>query len=289
LEFEEQLAHTTDNSARERAVIPVETGTTALRTAGQPAATRSNPIHATNPIERPASSRQMILPALITLLVAAVVIGGYFLFFKANELTTTPLVASPVQSDPLANVGTAPTRTLAYSLSVQSFSDGRYKDPFVLSGEMLFRNRDRIRLNIKTSQTGVLYILNQGPDTGNGLKQFNILFPTPTTNNASASLTAGQEIQIPKQSWFELDNKEGTEQVLLVWSYLSIPELESAKRFANPEDRGRIKDAELNAAIDALLRKYPAKANVERDDDKKESRISGNTDIVTHTIKLEHH
>jgi hypothetical protein len=39
-----------------------------------------------------------------------------------------------------------------------------------------------------------------------------------------------------------------------------------------------------------LLQKYQSnKAIVERDDDKKESRISGNTDIVTHTIKLEHH
>jgi hypothetical protein len=132
--------------------------------------------------------------------------------------------------------------------------------------------------------------LNQGPAAENDLTEFNILFPTPTTNNGSASLSADQEIQIPHQSWFELDNKEGTEQVLLVWSENSIPELESAKRFANAEDRGRIKDAELNAAIDVLLRKYQSsKATVERDDGKKETRISGNTDIVTHTIKLEHH
>jgi hypothetical protein len=155
---------------------------------------------------------------------------------------------------------------------------------------MLFRNRDRVRLNIKSMQTGELYILNQGPDAGDGSKQFNILFPTPTSNNGSASLIADQELRIPEQSWFELDNKEGTEQVLLIWSDRSIPELESAKRFANAQDRGRIKDAELNAAIDTFLQKYrSAKPNVERDDDKKESRISGNTDIVTHTIKLEHH
>jgi hypothetical protein len=155
---------------------------------------------------------------------------------------------------------------------------------------MLFRNRDRIRLNIKTSQTGELYILNQGPDAAGGGKQFNILFPTPTTNNGSASLAANQVIQIPQQSWFELDNKEGTEKVMLVWSENAIPELESAKRFANAEDRGRIKDPELNSAIDLMLEKYRDRpANVERDDGKKESRVSGNTDVVTHTIKLEHH
>jgi hypothetical protein len=39
-----------------------------------------------------------------------------------------------------------------------------------------------------------------------------------------------------------------------------------------------------------MLQKYPSnEASVERDDNKKESQISGNTDIVTHTIKLEHH
>jgi len=283
------LAQTAGNAPAERSVIPTESGTKIIPTVGQPAATRSNPIHATNPVADAAGSRRFLLPALITLLVAAVMIGGYFWASK-NTDQAAPLATSPVSPNVPTNVGTAAARTLAYSLSVQSYSDGRYKSPFVLSGEMLFRNRDRVRLNIKSLQTGELYILNQGPNSGSGLKQFNILFPTPTTNNGSASLIADQEIQIPQQSWFELDNKEGTEQVLLVWSDRSIPELESAKRFANPKDRGRIKEAELNAAIDSLLQKNPPhKANVERDDEKKESRISGNTDIVTHTIKLEHH
>jgi hypothetical protein len=224
------------------------------------------------------------------LIAVAALIGGYVWTSRNADSAAQLSVPSVPPPDGQSNVVPAPTITLAYSLTVQSYSDGRYRNPFTLSGEMLFRNRDRVRLNIKSLQAGQLYILNQGPNTDNGRRQFNILFPTPTTNSGSASLSAGQEIQIPQQSWFELDNKEGTEQVLLVWSEKSISELESAKRFANSVDRGRIKDAELNAAIEALLQKYQSnKANVERDDDKKESRISGNTDIVTHTIKLEHH
>ena len=289
LEFEDQLAQTAVPSAAERSVRPKESGQRVMPTGVQPAATRANPIHATNPVADAATSMRFLVPVLISLLVAAVAIGGYYWATKDAD-QTAPLAASPVPPGPPVDAGAAPERTLAYSLTVQSYSDGRYKSPFVLSGEMLFRNRDRIRLNIKSLQAGQLYILNQGPDGGDGSKQFNILFPTPTTNNGSASLTADQELQIPQQSWFELDNKEGTEQVSLVWSDRPIPELESAKRFANAEDRGRIKDARLNAAIDALLEKYrSAQASVERDDDKKESRISGNADIVTHTIKLEHH
>jgi hypothetical protein len=179
---------------------------------------------------------------------------------------------------------------LTYSLTVQSYTDGRYKDPFRLSGEMLFRNRDRIRINVKSPQAGHLYILNQGPQGDRGEPSYNILFPSSTTNDGSALLAADQQIQIPQQSWFELDAKEGTELVWLVWSESAIPELESAKRFANAEDRGRIKDAELGRSIDSLLQdQQQAKGNIERDDDKKETQISGNTDIVSHIIKLEHH
>jgi hypothetical protein len=253
--------------------------TKTMSTAGQTAPTRPFPAHATNPGAAARGLRRFLMPALITLIVAAGVVGGYMWMYRSADPASTAL--QPVAANR--------TRTLAYSLTVQSYSEGRYKDPFTLSGEMLFRNRDRIRLNIQSQQTGHLYILNQGPDT-DGLKQFNILFPTPTTNSGSATLAANQKIQIPRQSWFELDTKEGTEQVVLVWSEDLLPELEAAKRFANAEDKGRIKDAELNAGIDLLLQKYQSnKANVERDDGKKESRISGNASVVMHTIKLEHH
>ena len=256
---------------------------TKLRVVGQQAATQPYPlVQTTNPGTVSPSTRRFLLPGLITLIVAAGIVGGY--------LWTSRNAAPPIPPNSPGEVVASPTRTLAYSLTVQSYSDGRYKDPFILSGEMLFRNRDRIRLNVKGMQTGQLYILNQGPNTDNGPKQYNILFPTPTTNNGSASLSPDEEVQIPQKTWFELDNKEGTELVFLVWSENAIPELESAKAFANAVDKGRIRDAALNAAIEVLLQKYPSnKASVDRDDDKKESRISGNTGIVTHTIKLEHH
>jgi hypothetical protein len=232
------------------------------------------------------TKRAVVLASVIALVIVAV-IGAYV--WKTGSLETR----TPAQPNPPAAPNTAaagPSRSLIYSLTVQSYTDGRYKNPFTLSGEMLFRNRDRVRLNIKSPQTGFLYILNKGPENVGGESYYNILFPSPTTNDGSAFLAADQEIQIPQQSWFELDAKEGTEIVWLVWSKDKLPELESAKQFANAEDKGRIKDPELNNAIASFLRDQQSnKATVERDDEKKESRIMGNADIVTHTVKLEHH
>ena len=234
------------------------------------------------------SSRKTILIAAIGLLAlasVAVVVWQSNIFGSNTQQVAAPVSPSVPDPGPVA-----PSRFLTYSLTVQSFTDGRYKDPFTLSGEMLFRNKDRIRLNIKATQTGYLYILNQGPKDDFGEATYNILFPSPMTNDGLAELGAGQEIQIPRQSWFQLDEKEGTELVWLVWSEQPLAEIESAKRFANPEDRGRIKDQDLSRKIDSLLQRHQSnKVNVERDDSKKESRIGGSGDIVAHVIKLEHH
>jgi serine/threonine protein kinase len=233
------------------------------------------------------SRKAMLIAAIGLLAVASVAV----VVWQSNILTSdTARIAAPVAPAVPDPDPAAASRFLTYSLTVQSFTDGRYKDPFTLSGEMLFRNKDRIRLNIKAAQTGHLYILNQGPKDDYGEATFNILFPTPMTNDGLAQLGAGQEIQIPRQTWFQLDEKEGTELVWLVWSEQPLSAIEAAKRFANPDDKGRIKDQELSRMIDSLLQKQQSnKVNVERDDNTKESRIGANTDIVAHIIKLEHH
>lgn len=228
--------------------------------------------------------------AIIASVLLVGVIGGIFVWKfngSGTNVQTAAAINSPAASDPAV---TKPSLSLNYSLTVQSYNDGRYKNPFKLSGEMLFRNKDRVRLNIKSPQNGYLYILNESPKDEQGESSFNILFPSPTTNDGAARLLANQEIQIPQQSWFELDTKEGTELVWLVWSENAISELESAKRFANPSDRGKIKDAALIEFVESLLKKYQLnKENVARDDDKKESQITANADILAHIIKLEHH
>jgi serine/threonine protein kinase len=250
----------------------------------------SKPSEAMDSRNRYLNRRRLLVSAAMIAVIAAFVLVGLLLSRSSNLAGLFP--ASPpgehsIAADPTTN---KPSRVLTYSLTVQSYTDGRYDDPFRLSGEMLFRNRDRVRLNVSSPQAGYLYILNRGPQNNGVESALNILFPSPMTNDGTALLAAGQNIQIPQQSWFELDNSEGTELVWVVWSEKPIPELESAKRFANAEDRGRIKDPDVSRSIDTLLRNHQTEmANIERDDDKKETVITGNTDIVAHIIKLEHH
>lgn len=235
--------------------------------------------------EAVADKPRKYFPALVAALAACVVVVAGMVWYLSKRVTTTDGPASASQT-----AQPAATRTLTYSLTVQSFTDGRYKEPFALSGEMLFRNRDRIRINVKGGQPGYLYILNQGPSDAAGKASYNILFPTPATNDGVAFLSGNEEIQIPKQSWFELDAKEGTEMVWLLWSEKTIAELDSAKRFANPADRGRIQDPELTESIAALLQRHPASGvRVERDDTQKISYVRASGGIIAHAIKLEHH
>jgi serine/threonine protein kinase len=229
--------------------------------------------------------------ALFAMIVSVLLIGGIgsIPVWKSIGYGTSMQTATnlPAAFDPTM---TKPNLSLNYSLTVQSYNDGRYKKPFKLAGEMLFGNKDRVRMNVKSSQNGYLYILNESPKNEQGESSFNILFPSPTTNDGAARLSANQEVQIPQQSWFELDDKEGTELVWLIWSENAVAELESAKRFANPSDRGKIKDAALTKFIASFVQKHQLnRGDVAREDDKKESQITTNADILAHIIKLEHH
>lgn len=218
-------------------------------------------------------------------------IGGFLLFWKPSNLSVASnQVNQNTSPEVSSNSNAKPPLQLNYFLTVQSYNDRRYKDPFQLSGEMLFRDKDRLRLNIQSPQNGHLYILNESPKDAKGNISFNILFPSPTSNGGNSRLAWEQKIQIPEQSWFQLDDKEGVELIWLVWSLNPISELESAKKFANPSDGGKIKDAGLVNYIESLLRNNALnKNNIQKDDDKKISKITANADILTHIIKLEHH
>ncbi len=195
-----------------------------------------------------------IFVSIIAFLLISVTIAGFYIL-KFNDSNGAIESNTPVNSSVAANSAEVmPTLELDYSLIVQSFTDGRYKNPFSLTGEMLFRNKDRIRLRIKSPQNGHLYILNESPKDADGKTSFNILFPSPTTNNGNSKLAAEQEIQIPEQSWFQLDDKEGTELIWMIWSKNEIDKFESAKQFANPHYRGKVSDLELSDFIGLFLR-----------------------------------
>jgi serine/threonine protein kinase len=186
----------------------------------------------------------------------------------------------------------AVSRALNYWVTVQKYRDGKaYRDPFKLPGEILFEKDDQVRLHVGSPQDGHLYILNEGPPINGEAPPLNVLFPSPTANNGLSVVSSGETIDIPKQSWFRLDQEEGTEKLWLVWSVQAIPDLEATKQFANEKDRGVINSPVLDRSVKDFLSKTrsASKPTVEKDDVSKETRVKANGDIVVHVLALDHH
>jgi len=230
----------------------------------------------TSTLRQPGRARA-IIGALI---VAAIGIVGVKMWF-----TSAP---APSDMPPPAAVD----RVLSYWVTVQKYRDGKpYGDPFRLPGEINFEKEYRVRLHVGSRQDGHLYIFNEGPPINGEVPPLNVLFPSPTANNGLSLVSSGETIDIPKQSWFRLDQEEGTEKVWLVWSANSIPDLESTKQFANEKDRGEIGSPGLDRSVKDFLAqtRSASKPTVEKDDATKETRIKANGDKVVHVLALEHH
>ena len=224
-------------------------------------------------------SRFPLTIALVVVLVVGAGIGGLALWRRRASVPATSSVAVKVE------------RKLSYWITVQKYRDGKpYEKPFRLRDDINFEKDYRIRLNITSPQGGRLYLLNEGPVAGDQTPTFNVMFPTTSTNNGSALVTQDQQIQIPEQSWFNFDGQEGTEKIWLVWSEKDVPALEAVKGFANPKDQGVIVSPGLRSAVNEFLKVHStSKPAVERDEDKKETILKADGEILVHVIKLEHH
>ncbi len=227
----------------------------------------------------PTRSRVPLTVALVVISVAVVGIAGLALWQRRASAPTTSNVAAKIE------------RTLSYWITVQKYRDGKpFEKPFRLRDDINFEKDYRLRLNINSPQNGSLYLLNEGPVEADQTPSFNVMFPTTSTNNGSALVTQNQQIQIPEQSWFNFDGQEGTEKIWLVWAEKDVPELEAVKGFANAKDRGVISSPGLRSALSEFLKVHStSKPTVTRDEDKKETFVKADGEILVHVIKLEHH
>jgi serine/threonine protein kinase len=228
---------------------------------------------------KPNQKRLALTVALLVVLVAGVGIGGAALWRRVSP--------TPVISNPAPKV----ERTLSYWITVQKYRNGKaFENPFRLRDDINFEKDYRIRLSITSSQSGRLYLLNEGPAGPDQTPTFNVMFPSETANHNSAVLAENQQIQIPQQSWFQFDEQQGTEKIWLVWAQEEVPELEAVKGFANAKDRGVISSPGLRTAVSEFLKTNSSPiASVERDENKKETIVKANREILVHVIKLEHH
>src|SRR5437763_2540861 len=181
----------------------------------------------------------------------------------------------------------ASEHSLAYSLTVQKMRDGKpFQEQFESSGQEIFENGWKFRINLSSPQDGYLYLLNEGPASGDATT-YNVLFPEATTNGGSPRVTANQKLQT---TWMRFDDHQGTENFWLVWSASPVPELEAVTGAVNDRDLGEIKDgAKARTVRDFLKQHSSTKPEVTKDSAKKQSVVKARTDVLVNAIELEHH
>jgi serine/threonine protein kinase len=234
----------------------------------------------TDEVDRGPKKTRVLAIALIAIAVASATILGITIW-RSSQITTTPSsVATPVPSD---------ERTLAYSITVQKFRNGKpYQDSFPLASEINFEADYRIRVNVRSLQPGYLYVLNEGPPEASGQPEYVALFPSSTANEGSALLVADQVVQIPEKSWFKFDKQQGTEKLWLVFSNEAVPELDAVKEFASARTGGLITEPARNSAVQTFLTTHSTHKPFSEKGDK-QTTLKNPGKLLVYAVNLEHH
>jgi serine/threonine protein kinase len=224
---------------------------------------------------------RVVIYALIAMAIVTATIFGINIWRSSRTRTNAP-VTTPAPA-PVAE------RSLTYWITVQKFRNGRpYQKPFTQPGEMIFEADYQIRVNIRSPQSGYLYVLNEGPPEASVQPEFVVVFPSSTANNGSSHVGAEQLVQIPEQTWLEFDAQQGTEKLWLVFAENAVPELEAVKTFANRQARGLINDPAQNKAVQDFLTTHSAiKPASEKDATWTTLKAPGK--LLVYAVKLEHH
>jgi len=189
----------------------------------------------------------------------------------------------------VAPAASAEQRTLTYWIKVQKYRGGKpYQDPFTVPGEAIFESGYQIRVNVRSPQSGYLYVLSEGPQEASGQTQFVTLFPSTTANKGSSLLRADQVVLIPETSWFQFDQQQGTERLWLVFSNDAIPELDALQQFASTRTGGLVTDPAKNRAVQSFLTQHsPQQTRAEKGDTQTTLQAPGK--VLVYPVKLEHH
>jgi len=207
---------------------------------------------------------------------------------------TEPATSQPSTPEPeaLKPAGAEEARTINYSVTMRK-DPKRYPEraPFQVPGEVIFSAGDRVHFSFISPQRGYLYIINESPPAKGQASSFNLLFPTPTSNQGSAQLAAGQTVRIPDHDiGFVFDEEQGTEKLWLIWAAGAVAELEPLKRWANSQDLGAVKDAGQIETLRAFLAAHSATGpQVTRDETSKQTMVKMKVDILVKLVNLQHY
>jgi len=129
---------------------------------------------------------------------------------NAKNGSTTP-VGSTVVPPPEAkfiNVVNSPPLGLRYTVLKRAGSQASEVTP-----EGVFRSGDRIQLGIDVSDTGYLYIVNQGSSG-----KWTVLFPSPEIAHGDNRVESGHNYVVPQGHVFSFVGDPGTEKLFVILS-----------------------------------------------------------------------
>jgi hypothetical protein len=159
------------------------------------------------------------------------------------------------------------------------------QDPFESSGQEVFENGHKFRLNVSSRQAGYLYVFNEGaPEKDH--TNFTIIYPTPATNEGSARLEQNQNMQT---NWNTFGGEAGTERCWIVWSATVVTQLEIARHEAFKNKEGALTDSSLAGNLrDFLLQHSNPKPETTKDTAKQRTDVRGSGDLLVKLVELEH-
>lgn len=212
----------------------------------------------------------------IILVLAVACVGGYLLINRQSlfDRHSPAMPRNPGQ------------RSLAYSLTVQKMRNGQpYKEPFESSGQEIFESGYKFRLNVTSPQSGFLYVFNEGaPEKDN--TSFTIIYPTPATNNGSASWNANETMQT---NWNRFEGQTGTEQFWIIWSVSPVAQLEAARDAAFKDEEGALTDPAMVRSVKEFLTKHSdPKPETTKNTVKQQTDVRANGDLLVKLVELEH-
>jgi hypothetical protein len=177
------------------------------------------------------------------------------------------------------------TRELSYHLIVQKMRDGKpFEEPFKSSGQEIFENGYKFKMNFQADADGYVYVFNEDKD-GTGNPVYNILYPTPKTNNGSAKVNAKEKIETNNNTF---RGARGTEIVWLIWTAEKRDDLESARQSAF-DAQGTLKDEANVKKLRDYLDKYGGEKNeVQKDSKSQQTIVKGKGNVIVQRIELEH-
>lgn len=179
-----------------------------------------------------------------------------------------------------------PQRTLNYSLTVQKMRNGQpFEGTFDSSGQEIFENGYKFRLNVSSPQSGYLYVFNEGAGDKGSLS-FTIIYPTPATNKGSAKLDANQPVET---NWNTFAGQPGTEEFWIVWSASPVNQLEAARDVAFKSEEGALGDAAMVRVVKEFLTTHSdPKPEKTKDRMKQQTDVRTNGELLVTLLELEH-